>query len=167
MVFPRDVLKKDGLAFSLNLSDLAHSMVDFSSLDNGNDKHIYVGLSLGYFREDNNSIQSGFGFQYILNIDQSYIEDSSAENVNLYGLGVYTFIEKQASFARLGLKSYYDFGNSDYNFIMGPTIGVLFNFANVDFNINYFRGCADFVNFSRFINYIEFSVKVPLKGRNS
>ena len=142
-------------------------MVNFSDLDTQGYSQIHPGVSIGYYREDADNIQSGFGFQYIVGVDPKYIEDSSSKNQTLYGFGVYSFVEADIWFARLGLKSYYDFGYSNYNFIMGPTLGMEFEAIGIDFNINYFKGCADFVNFARFVDYIELGVKIPLRGKDS
>ena len=136
-------------------------MVDYSNLDNGEYNQFYPGLSLGYFREDIDGIQSGFGFHYTLGVDPDYIDGSSSKKQNLYGVGIYSFVDREVSFVRLGLKSYYDFGNSNYNFIMGPSIGFQFEALDVNLNINYFRGCTDFVNFARFTDYIELAIRIP------
>ena len=149
------------------MSNLGYYMVNSSELDDGEYKQYHPGITIGYFREDFDDIQSGFGFQYILGVDPNYIKNSSSKKQNLYGFGVYSFVDRQVSFTRLGLRSYYDFGNSDYNFIMGLTIGMEFEALGVNFNINYFKGCLDFVNFARSVDYIEMSVRMPLNRRGS
>lgn len=164
-IFAADSLKKTGFLCSVSMSNIGYYMVNFSQFDDGEYSQFYPGLSLGYFREDTDGIQSGLGFHYTIGVDPDYIDGSSSKKEALYGLGIYSFVDRKVSFLRLGLKSYYDFGNSNYNFIMGPTAGLQFKTADINFNINYFRGCTDFVNFARFADYIEVAIMAPLNRK--
>jgi len=166
-IFALDDLKKTGLSYSLSMSNIGYYMIDFSKFDDEGYSQFYPGFSLGYFREDIDGIQSGFGLHYTFGVHPDYLEESSSKKQALYGVGIYSFVDRELSFIRLGLKSYYDFGNSDYNFIMGPTAGFQFEAVGVNFNINYFRGCTDFVNFARFTDYVELAIALPFKGKKN
>ena len=146
------------LMLSLSASNIAYTMLD----DAGPGYHMV--FSLGYAREDSKTIESGLGFQYILGINQDILNESSSNNKKLFGLSIFSFVEVPWNKTSIGLRSFFDFGFSNYNFIFGPTIGYSFNLNSLDININYFRGCADFINFSRFIDSIELRIMLPFKG---
>ena len=112
-------------------------------------------------------MRSGFGVQYILGADQDAEGEFSLKNKNLFGLGVFSFIEIPADRLTIGLRSAFDFGFSESNFIFGPTIGYSFNINDINININYFKGCSDFINFSRFTDTIEARIMLPFKGKDN
>ena len=146
------------LMLSFSTSNIACTMLD------GVGPGYHMAFSFGYAREDSKSIESGFGFQYLLGINQDTINESSSNNKKLFGLSIFSFMEIPWHNTSIGLRSFFDFGFSNYNFIFGPTIGYSFKLNNLDININYFRGCADFINFSRFTDSIELRIMLPLEG---
>ena len=148
----------NNLMLSLSASNIAYTM-----LDNAGPGY-HMAFSLGYTREDSKTIESGLGFQYLLGINQDTINESSSNNKKLFGLSIFSFVEIPWHSTSIGLRSFFDFGFSNYNFIFGPTIGYSFNLNSLDININYFGGCSDFINFSRFTNSMELRIVLPFKG---
>jgi len=147
--------------FSLGASNAAYGMLESSKVSYN------LGVSGGYFRRDTGGIKSGFGLQYILGVDQSLLDNSSLKNKNLFGLSVFSFIEIPLDRVSIGVRSTLDLGFSDFNFVFGPTFGYSFNVNTLNININYFKGCSDFINFSRFTDTIEARIMLPLKGKNN
>ena len=145
----------------MNVSNMVDSM-----LDNANSSY-HLAFSFGYARKDSKTIKSGFGLQYLLGIDQDIIDNSSAKNKNLFGLSIFSFIEIPLDRVSIGVRSFFDFGSSSYNFIFGPTIGYSFDLNNGNISIIYFKGCSDFINFSRFTDSIELRIILPFKGKDN
>ena len=69
-IFAADSLKKTGFLCSVSMSNIGYYMVNFSQFDDGEYSQFYPGLSLGYFREDTDGIQSGLGFHYTIGVKQ-------------------------------------------------------------------------------------------------
>ena len=151
----------NNLMLSLSASNMVYAMLEDADPD------YHMAFSLGYVREDSKTIKSGFGFQYLLGINQDIINDSSVRNKDLFGLSLFSFVEIPLGSASIGIRSLFDCGSSDYNFIFGPTIGYSFDLNGVDINVNYFKGCTDFINFSRFTDSIELRIMLPFKGKEN
>ena len=79
----------------------------------------------------------------------------------------FSFIDFPLGNASFGVRSLFDFGFSNYNFVFGPTAGYSFNLGRINFNINYFKGCLDFINFSKFTDSVEARIVLPLKGKDN
>ena len=146
---------------SLSASNMVYAMVE--DTDSGH----HMALSVAYIREDSETVTSGFGFQYLLGINRDIISRSSIRNKDFFGLSIFSFLEIPFRSTSIGFRSFFDLGSSDYNFIFGPTIGYSFNLNFIDININYFRGCSDYINFSRFADSIELRITLPLKGKGN
>ena len=146
---------------STSVSNVASRMLDSAS------GTFNLGVSGGYTRQDTWGMRSGFGFQYILGVDQDAVSESSLKNKDLFGLSVFSFIEVPLDRLSIGVRSTLDFGFSDSNFIFGPTIGYSFEINDMNIDINYFKGCSDFINFSRFTDTIEARIMLPFKGKDN
>jgi hypothetical protein len=149
----------NGAFLSIGTSNISHTMID-------TDRSPYlIDVSAGFSRTDSKNIVSGFGLTYSIVTDQSIIDDTGIKNRDLFGLKVISFIEFPIGKTSFGVRSLFDFGFSEYNFVLGPTFGYSFNINHVAININYFKGCVDFIKFSRFSDSLEARIVLPLKRK--
>jgi len=151
----------NAVILSIGASDISHSMVD------SDESILLPDFSAGFSRKDSRSRVSGFGLAYSVSSDKSFLDGQSINNKDIFGLRVFTFIDFPVGNFSFGVRSLFDFGFSDYSFVVGPTAGYSFSLGTMNFNINYFKGCADFINFSRFTNSVEARLTLPLKGKDN
>ena len=151
----------NAVIFSIGASNVSYSIIS------SNEPLFSVDVSVGFSRKDIKNRVSGFGLTYNIVTDQSILDGELVRNKDLFGLRAFSFIDLSLGNASIGVRSLFDFGFSDYNFVFGPTAGYSFNLGRVNFNINYFKGCLDFINFSRFTNGVEVRIVLPLKGKDN
>ena len=115
-------------------------------------------ISLGFSRTDNIKFTSEFGLEYSLKSNISSKESEYIANKNLLGLRLFSSISYQFSICKIGFKSLVDLSLPKNSFIFGPSITYLFKLGTLNLNISYFKGCADFINFSKFTDSIELQI---------
>ena len=151
----------NAVIFSVGTSDISYSMVD------SDESMLLPEFSIGFSRKDTKNRVSGFGLTYSISSDRSFLEDQLIKNKDIFGFRVFSFIDFPIGSFSFGVRSLFDFGFSDNNFVFGPTAGYSFLLGRMNLNINYFKGCADFINFSRFTNSVEARITLPLKGKDN
>ncbi len=115
-------------------------------------------ISLGFSRIDNIKFTSEFGLEYSFKSNNSFKESEYIANENLFGLRLFSSISYQFSICKIGFKSLIDLSLPKNSFIFGPSVTYLFKLGTLNLNINYFKGCADFINFSKFTDSIELQI---------
>ncbi|MAV89064.1 MAG: hypothetical protein CBD21_00765 [bacterium TMED161] len=115
-------------------------------------------ISLGFSRTDNIKFTSEFGLEYGLKSNNSSKESEYLANKNLFGLRLFSSISYQLSICKIGFKSLIDLSFPKNSFIFGPSIAYLFKVGTLNLNISYFKGCADFINFSKFTDNLELQI---------
>ena len=156
---------RSGFFLSLGSSDLAVKMGDLTTeeIELTRPANNYS-LSVGYNRTDRKGIRSGVGFQYIMGYDRDSGDISSAYYKDWFGIGLLSFFNipiikyKNISILEIGARSHFDLGFSNNNFSFGPSVGISAGFYSLGININYFRGCLDFINFENFSDQINLEI---------
>ena len=156
---------RNGFFLSLGSSDLAVKMgdltaeqIELTSLTNN------YSLSIGYNRTNPKGIRSGFGFQYIMGYNRDSADILSSYYEKLFGIGLLSFFNvpiikyKKIRFIEIGARSHFDLGLSNNNFSFGPSVGISAEFYFLGINVNYFKGCLDFVKFEEFSDQINFEI---------
>ena len=115
-------------------------------------------ISLGFSRTDNIKFTSKFGLEYSLKSNISSKESEYIANKNLFGFRLFSSISYQFSICKIGFKSLIDLSFPKNSFIFGPSVRYLFKLGTLNLNISYFKGCADFINFSKFTDSIELQI---------
>ena len=147
--------------FSIGASNLSYAMID-------SDESVFsADISSGFSRTDAKGRVSGFGVAYSMHTDKNILNGNYVRNKNLFGLRVFSFIDFPIRNFSIGFRSLFDLGFLDHNFVVGPTAGYSFYMGAIKLNINYFKGCSDFVKFSRYTDSIEARIALPLKGKDN
>ena len=115
-------------------------------------------ISLGFSRTDNIKFTSEFGLEYSLKSNNSSNQSEYTTNKTLFGLRLFSSISYQLSICKIGFKSLIDLSFPKNSFIFGPSIAYLFRLETLNLNISYFKGCADFINFSKFTDNLELQI---------
>ena len=115
-------------------------------------------ISLGFSRTDNIKFTSDFGLEYSLKSNSSSKESEYIAIKNMFGLRLFSSISYQFSICKIGFKSLIDLSFPKNSFIFGPSVTYLFKLGTLNLNISYFKGCADFINFSKFTDSIELQI---------
>ena len=115
-------------------------------------------ISLGFSRTDNIKFTSEFGLEYSLKSNNSSNQSENTTNKNLFGLRLFSSISYQLSICKIGFKSLIDLSFPKNSFIFGPSIAYLFRLGTLNLNISYFKGCVDFINFSKFTDNLELQI---------
>ena len=115
-------------------------------------------ISLGFSRTDNIKFTSEFGLEYSLKSNNSFKESEYIANENLFGLRLFSSISYQFLICKIGFKSLIDLSLSKNSFIFGPSVAYLFKIGTLNLNISYFKGCADFINFSKYTDSLELQI---------
>ena len=163
-------IHKNELFTSINISDLGQKMADDNS--EGSISSNSYAFSIGYNRVDLKGSRSGIGFEYIFNINRDEANLNSAYYKNLFGLSLISFFntpifkieDKNQYQLNIGAKSYFDFGLTNNNFAIGPTFGLSMKVYKITLNLNYFIGCLDLDNFSKYTNQIDLGLSFQYKG---
>ena len=138
--------------FSTGLSNISSYLLD-------NEEVFYSPhISLGFSRTDNIKFTSEFGLEYSLKSNNSSNQSEYTTNKNLFGLRLFSSISYQLSICKIGFKSLIDLSFPKNSFIFGPSIAYLFKVGTLNLNISYFKGCADFINFSKFTDNLELQI---------
>ena len=138
--------------FSTGLSNISSYLLD-------NEEVFYSPhISLGFSRTDNIKFTSEFGLEYSLKSNNSSNQSEYTTNKNLFGLRLFSSISYQLSICKIGFKSLIDLSFPKNSFIFGPSIAYLFRLGTLNLNISYFKGCADFINFSKFTDNLELQI---------
>ena len=88
-----------------------------------------------------------------------YLEDQIIKNKNLFGLRLFSSISCNSfSICKIGFKSLIDLSFTKNSFVFGPSVRYLFKIGTLNLNISYFKGCADFINFSKFTDTLELQI---------
>ena len=156
---------RNGFFLSLGSSDIAVKMGDLTNeeIELTSPSSNYS-LSIGYNRTDPKGIRSGVGAQYIMGYDRVSADISSAYYKDWFGIGLLSFFNipiikyKNISILEIGARSHFDLGFSNNNFSFGPSVGISVGFYSLRININYFRGCLDFINFDNFSDQINLEI---------
>ena len=138
--------------FSTGLSNISSYLLD--------DEEVFYAphISLGFSRTDNIKFTSEFGLEYSLKSNNSSNQSEYTTNKNLFGLRLFSSISYQLSICKIGFKSLIDLSFPKNSFIFGPSIAYLFRLGTLNLNISYFKGCADFINFSKFTDNLELQI---------
>ena len=138
--------------FSTGLSNISSYLLD--------DEEVFYSphISLGFSRTDNNKFTSEFGLEYSLKSNNSSNQSEYTTNKNLFGFRLFSSISYQLSVCKIGFKSLIDLSFPKNSFIFGPSIAYLFKVGTLNLNISYFKGCADFINFSKFTDNLELQI---------
>ena len=138
--------------FSTGLSNISSYLLD--------DEEVFYSphISLGFSRTDNIKFTSEFGLEYSLKSNNSSNQSEYTTNKNLFGLRLFSSISYQVSICKIGFKSLIDLSFPKNSFIFGPSIAYLFKVGTLNLNISYFKGCADFINFSKFTDNLELQI---------
>ena len=138
--------------FSTGLSNISSYLLD--------DEEVLYSphISLGFSRTDNIKFTSEFGLEYSLKSNNSSKESEYTTNKNLFGLRLFSSISYQLLICKIGFKSLIDLSFPKNSFIFGPSIAYLFKVGTLNLNISYFKGCADFINFSKFTDNLELQI---------
>ena len=138
--------------FSAGLSNISSYLLDYEEVFYS--PHILLGFS----RTDNIKFTSEFGLEYSLKSNNSSKESEYTTNKNLFGLRLFSSISYELSICKIGFKSLIDLSFPKNSFIFGPSIAYLFKVGTLNLNISYFKGCADFINFSKFTDNLELQI---------
>ena len=150
-LLPNDYLNNN-LTLSAGLSNISSYLQD-------NQEIVYLPqISLGFSRTDNINFTSEFGLEYSLKSNDFYLKDETIKSKNLFGLRLFTSISYQFSICKIGFKSLIDLSFPKNSFVLGPSVGYLFKIGTLNLNISYFKGCADFINFSKFTDNLELQI---------
>ena len=138
--------------FSTGLSNISSYLLD--------DEEVFYSphISLGFSRTDNIKFTSEFGLEYSFKSNNSSKEGEYTTNKNLFGLRLFSSISYQLLICKIGFKSLIDLSFPKNSFIFGPSIAYLFKVGTLNLNISYFKGCADFINFSKFTDNLELKI---------
>ena len=137
---------------STGLSNISDHLLD-------NEEIVYTPqISLGFSRADNNKFTSEFGLEYSMKSNNSFKESEYITNKNLFGLRLFSSISYPFSICKIGFKSLIDLSFTKQNFVFGPSIAYSFKLGTLNLNISYFKGCADFINFSKYTDSLELQI---------
>ena len=154
--FVSSLLPNDHLNNNLTLSA---GLSNISSYLQDNKETVYTPLiSLGFSRTDNINFTSEFGLEYSLKSNNFTLEDKVIKNKNLFGLRLFSSISYPFLICKIGFKSLIDLSFPRNSFIFGPSVRYLFKIGTLNLNISYFKGCADFINFSKFTDTLELQI---------
>ena len=154
--FISSLLPNDHLYNSLTLYA---GLSDISSYLQDNKETVYTPqISLGFSRTDNINFTSEFGLECSLKSNKFFLEDQIIKNKNLFGLRLFSSISYPFSICKIGFKSLIDLSFPKNSFVFGPLVRYLFKIGTLNLNISYFKGCADFINFSKFTDTLELQI---------